>query len=84
MLGTLYASIPKEFKAKYRMCDVAGVRPSVYNADLSYSGSSTADPTSQLYLHLWCRGNTGIAVVPFAIELEYDVEWFDPVALAQS
>lgn len=73
-----------EFNYSVNMWDVAGVPKSVYMADLSYTGTSTADPTSQLYTHTWARGIVAIANVAVAIELRYHVEWSEPVAMALS
>jgi hypothetical protein len=83
-LPVVVACVPADMQDGYNMWDVAGVPKTVYMNDLSYVGSSTSDPTNQNFVHIWAAGVGGIASVVMSIELQYEVEWSEPVALQTS
>jgi hypothetical protein len=63
---------------------LTGVSSTEYGVDDRFQALSSTNPTEVLQLHNCFRS---IAVAPnvcFIMAIEYDVEWFDPIPLAQS
>lgn len=62
-----------------------GSTTAAYNADDRFQAQTGADPTELMGLHITCSNSSvGLTTVEYILKLSYYVEWFDPVALAQS
>lgn len=79
---------PGESKVVYgkvNLPSLAGVSSSTYKADDRYQALSTQDPTEQLYLNIFGGSSTGVLQqIAANVQLEFLVEWFDPIELGQS
>lgn len=66
---------------KYDLARVAGVERSEYINDQDFGSIIGANPSRPLYLHTWMRGISVAAQVQIAVELDYHVEFSQPISL---
>jgi hypothetical protein len=72
-------------KGKLALNDLNGTSPYEYRSDDRFQAIMTSNPSELLLFHIGTYNPSGSTVaIDFLVELEYDVEVFDPIILAQS
>lgn len=79
------ASESKVISGYVHLPSLAGVSRTTYMGSDRYQALNTANPTEAMYLNIYSADGAGaFNNWPIQVQLEYLVEWFDPIELSQS
>lgn len=72
-----------EHTASYDNAKVARITASQFDNDMDFSGSVGSNPARQMYLFIGIQsvGSGTAASANYAVQLTYEVEWFNPVPM---